>query len=797
MLITYLKIALRNMLRYKSFSLINIIGLSIGLTAFIAISLYVVDEFSYDQFHEKKDRIYRGITNVNYDGETSKWGKLSNRVATTAMKEIPEVEKASRYFHHNFGDIAFISVGKEHFSEKALYFADPELLDIVTIPIVKGVKNNQLLSKPGTVIISETIARKYFGKQDPIGQTITVDDEITLEVNGVYQDMPSNSFLQAELIASFSSNWFGKDRNQSWGNASFDTFFLLHPGVSQKTANDKISEMLKRNITEDKRWYTIELQPLTDIRLHSGDLKGNDGREYGDYMQVKILIALACIILLIAAVNYMNLTTAQSQRRNKEVGITKTLGATFFQLTRRFYMEASLFILIAMLISVSAFGLLLPAFNELSGKNISMSFAQSVWFWVGFATVWFVLTFLAGIYPALYLSSFSPKTVLQKSNASGGQLFVRKSLVVFQFSVSIILIICSVVFYQQMNFIRNKNLGYQPEQVVAVMTTAVKPEATQTIKTAYESLNDVVAVARSQSYPGLSASGRSISRPGSNSSGTNFQTVRASHEILNTLGIKLLAGKSLPENKDPKDTVTQLVINKATADYLGVKPEDIVNTMVEVQGFDGLCEVVGVMDDFHFSSLHQRIGAMCFHNNPRTEGYNYLLVKVKTNNLVDLLQQLNSIYSDNVAASFEYTFLDQQMDNLYKREYNLSQVVLLFAGLAILVACLGLYALTAFTAEQRTKEIGIRKVMGASVVNLVGLLSKDFMMLVLLAFVIGIPAGYYVMTKWLEGFAYKTDITFVAFVISGVIALLIAGITVSFESFRAAKENPIKNLRSE
>ncbi len=797
MLITYLKIALRNMLRYKSFSLINIVGLSIGLTAFIAISLYVVDEFSYDQYHEKKDRVYRGIITASFDGETSKWGGLPNLVATTAMKEIPEVEKASRYFHHNFGDIAFISVGTQNFTEKALYFADPELLDIVTIPIIKGAKKSQLLSKPGTVIISESIARKYFDQEDPIGQTLSVDDEMTLEVTGVYQDMPSNSFLQAELIASFSSNWFGKDRNQSWGNASFDTFFLLHPGVSQKAADEKISEMLKRNIAEDRRWYTIELQPITDIRLHSGDMKGSDNREYGDYMQVKILMALACIILFIAAVNYMNLTTAQSQRRNKEVGITKTLGATFFQLTRRFYLEASLFVLIAMLISLSAFGFLLPAFNELSGKNISMSFAQSGWFWIGFATVWIVLTFLAGIYPALYLSSFSPKTVLQKSNTSGGQLMVRKSLVVFQFAISIVLIICSVVFYQQMNFIRNKNLGYQPEQVIAVMTTAVKAEATQTIKTAYESLSDVVSVARSQSYPGLGASGRSISKPGSTSSGANFQTVRASHEILNTLGIKLLAGKPLPENKNPRDTVTQIIINKATADYLGVKPEDIVNTMVEVQGFDGLSEIVGVTEDFHFSSLHQRIGPMCFHNNPQSESYDYLLVKVKTGNIVGLLQQLNSIYSDNVAASFEYTFLDQQMDNLYKREYNMSQVVLLFAGLAILVACLGLYALTAFTAEQRTKEIGIRKVMGASVANLVGLLSKDFMMLVLLAFIIGIPAGYYVMTKWLEGFAYKTEITFVVFAISGIIALLIAGFTVSFESLRAARENPTKNLRSE
>ncbi len=797
MLINFLKLSVRNMLRYKSFSTINILGLSIGLTAFLAISLYVVDELSYDQFHLKKKRIYRGVITADFNGEVFKWGGVPNLVAPTAMKEIPEVEKAARYFHHNFGDIAFITAGTENFSEKSLYFADPELLEIFTITITKGERKDELLSRPGTVIISEATASRYFDNTDPIGQVITVDGSLSLEVTGVYENIPVNSFLQPNLIASFSSNWFGQDKNQSWSNASFDTFFLLHEDVSQQAADKKITDMVQRNVPEDHRWYTLSLQPLTDIHLHSGDMKANDNRSYGDYKQIKILIALGSIILLIAAVNYMNLSTAQSQRRIKEVGINKTLGATFSQISRRFYFEAAVFVFIALLISLAAFGFIYPLFNELSGKNITMSFVQSGWFSIGFITVWLLLTMLAGLYPALYLSSFSPKIALQKTSASGGQLLVRKGLVVFQFSISIILIISSLVFYQQMEFIRTKKLGYEPEQVVAVMTTAANRENIMSIKSAYEGLSDVVSVGRSQSYPGMGASGRNILRAGESGTGSSLKTVRATHEVLDLLGIKLLAGQSLPEKKDPTDTITQVIINQATANYLGVLPEDLINTTVNIQGFNGPSEVVGVMEDFHFASLHQSITPFCFHNNAHSEPYNYLLVKVNSGNLPSTMKQLENIYKKNVTAAFEYTFLDLQMDTLYRTEQNLSQVVMLFAGLAILVACLGLYALAAFTAEQRTREIGVRKVMGATVTHVVTLLSRDFLILVFIAFLIGIPCGYFVMTNWLEGFAYRTDITFKVFLLSGLLALLIAGITVSFESFKAALTNPAESLRNE
>ena len=798
MLKNYLKIAVRNVLRYKSFSLINITGLVIGLTTFLAISLYVVDEFSFDQFHVHKNRIYRAVIQAEFDGQVNKWGGAPNLLAPTAMKEIPEVEKAARYFHHNFGDLSFIATEKDKYSETNLFYADPEIFEIFTIHLIKG-HPKKVLERPKTVILSQSIATHYFGDQDPIGQVITIDNTLSLEVTGVYQDFPQNSFLQARLIASFASNWFGQDKNQSWGNASFDTFFLLKEEHTKETLDQKIEEMLQRKIAADNRWYKITAQPLLDIRLHSSEMNSSfDRRNYGDASQVKILMALALIVILIASINYMNLTTAQSQRRNKEVGIAKTLGATYRELNRKFYFEASLFVIISMGISLILFTLFLPLFNQLSGKSISIDFVSQYWFWVSFLSVWIVLTIVSGFYPALYLSSFSPKSALQRTPASGGQAFIRKGLVVFQFSVSTILIICTVVFFQQMSFIRDKKLGYQPNQVVAVMTTGAKDERQElALKTAFESLSGVQSAARTQSYPGIGTSMRNIVRDGEDNEGIPLLTSRATSEVLETLDIRLLAGNTLPLVKDPKDTVTHVLINLTTAEYLGLTPEEAIGQRVQIQGFDGVSEVVGVTEDFHFASLHQKIGAFCFHNNPRTESYNYLLVKLDAQNLTEAMKELQATYQNIIPAAFEYTFLDQHLQALYETEAHMAQIVMLFAGLAIFVACLGLYALAAFTAEQRTKEIGIRKVMGASLTHLVNLLSRDFLILVVIAFVIGIPVGYYLMTEWLQSFAYRTELTVSVFALAGIVSLAIAWITVSMESFRAAKANPTNSLRSE
>lgn len=348
-----------------------------------------------------------------------------------------------------------------------------------------------------------------------------------------------------------------------------------------------------------------------------------------------------------------------------------------------------------------------------------------------------------------------------------------------------------------MNFIRDKKLGYEPEQVVAIMVSGAKDEnQIISLKNAYESQSNVVAVSQSQSYPGIGSSMRSISRKGDTGEGIALRTTASTSETLDVLGIRLLAGKSLPSNKDPKDTTVQVVLNKSAVDYLQVSPEEAIGTKVDIQGFQYPAEVVGVTEDFHTTSIHQKIGASCFHN-ATTESFSYLLVKLTSQDISSTIQQLQNIFQKNIPTAFEYTFLDQHMASLYQSEQTLSNTILLFASLAIFVACLGLYALAAFTAEQRTKEIGIRKVMGASVPHLVTMLSKEFMLLILIAFVIGIPSGYYMMDYWLESFAYRTEMSWLIFALAGAISMVIAWFTVSFESFKAANNNPVKSLRSE
>lgn len=796
MLQIYLKSVWRGLLRDKTYAVINIGGLSVGVIAFTAIALYVIDEFSYDRFHPDYGRIYRTIINASFDGQTQRWGSVPNIVAPTAAREIPEIEKAARLFHHNFGDISFVSTSSERFAEKLLFYADPAILEIFRFDFIQG-NPATALSKPNQVIISASTAKKYFGDLSPLGQSITVDNRNTFEITGVYKNFPVNSFFKCQLIASFSSNHFGKEENQNWGNASFDTFFRLSASTSAQVVEERIQAMTERYVPADERWFTLSLQPLTDMRLYSGDLTAAiDRREYGDIGQVKILIALAAIILIIAAINYMNLATAQSQRRHKDVGISKTLGATAAQLKNRFIFEAALFVLVAMVISSFVVVATLPAFNQLTGKNITTDFLTNAWFWLAFVTLWLILSLLSGLYPALYLASFNPKAALQKTAKSGSQAWVRKSLVVVQFGASVVLIICALFFLQQMDYMRNKKLGYQPEQVVAVMTSAAKDQSqVETLKASFEALADVKSVCRSQSYPGIGTSGYTLSAEGQSGQGASILTTRASAEVLDVLNIKLLAGSTLPLHKDADDTTTQIVINKSAADYLQLSPEEAIGRRAVI--FNGRpSEIVGVTEDFHFASLHQQIGPYCFNNNTDNR-FIYLLVKLNTQNLTAALRQLGETYQAVVPSAFEYAFLDEQMAKLYRNEERLSTVVLLAASIAVILACMGLYALTAYTVEQRVKEIGIRKVLGASVPGLLALLSRDFLRLVMIGFVVGIPAAYYLMTDWLSAYAYRIEMNVMVFVAAAFITMLIAAITISAQAIRTATANPVNALRVE
>jgi len=441
-------------------------------------------------------------------------------------------------------------------------------------------------------------------------------------------------------------------------------------------------------------------------------------------------------------------------------------------------------------------GTSLPLFNAVTGKSISVAFLSHAWFWSAFFTAWIVLSLLAGFYPAIYLSSFSPKRVLKSVPESGGGLTLRKGLVVLQFSASIILIISTLVLYQQLGYMRNQKLGYEPEQVVAVRTTgADSREQIASVKAAIEQLPDVNLTSRSQAYPGSSASGRSIPPLSGEGEGMSIRTVRADNKVVEALGIKYLAGTGLPEVKAAEDTTIQVVVNRAITDFLGLNPEEAVKRVVQVHGF-GRVEIVGVVENFHYASLKESIGGYCFHN-AKTEGLNYLLVNVKTTHLVETMSKLEETYKSIVPSAFEYTFLEQRLKTLYRSEEQLAEIIFIFAGLAIFVACLGLYALAAYATERRTREIGIRKTMGASVSQLTTLLSKEFLVLVIISFVIAVPLGYYAMYQWLLTFAYRIDLGVLVFAIAGVTAFLIAWVTVGIESVKAALANPVDSLRSE
>ena len=761
--------------------------------------LYVKDELLFDQYHAKADQIHRVNLTVTFDGQSMKWANAPNVVGPTMKAEIPGVEQQVRLLHHNFGQTAFVSSDNRKFAEKKFYWADSTLFNVFDIPLLRG-NVQTALSAPKKVLLSESTATRYFGTDNPVGKVIVIDNKDTLEVTGVYQNFPGASTIDADMIGSFATvRWASNPTNQSWSNASFETYLLLSTQANISRMEKQMLAMVNKHVPKADQFYTLWLQPLTDIHLYSSDITNANTTRVGDFRQVKIMLMLALVVLLIACINYMNLATARAQIRFKEVGLTKTVGATKQHLIGRFYLETGIMVSLALVASIALVALGIPLVNQLTDKQLSFWNVFSPEVGIGLLGIGVLITLLAGAYPAFYLSSFSPKQLLNTTfrSQSGAGLF-RRSLVVVQFIASVVLIISTLVFYQQLQFIQNQKLGYEPTQVLAITTAGARnPEQIEALMNDYRSLSNVEEVCRAQVYPGFGGSGRTLSRPDSPKEGTAIRTNRVTPEFINVLGLKLLAGKTIPAFKDSKDTTVQVVLNKKAVDYLGYTPEQAIGKKAyDVFGWDR-AEIVGVVDDFHFESFHQPIGAYAFHN-ADTEGRPYLLVKMRTANLSQTMRQLEDVFRKDLAESaFEYTFLNDFLNTLYQSEQRTATVVLTFSALAILIACLGLFGLAAYTAEQRTKEIGVRKVLGASVPSLIGLLSKDFLKLVLVAIVIASPIAWYAMNQWLQGFAYKITIEWWVFALAGLLAVGIALFTVSFQSIKAALMNPVKSLKTE
>ncbi len=800
MLKNYIKILFRNFLKNKSTSLINTVGLAIGLASCLMIGLYVADELSFDGYHEKKDRIYQVYVAASDANEVFRWNAVPNILAPYAQKDIPEIEKAGRIFHHNFSGQAFVSTDQVKSMEEEFTWADQEILDILTFTFVQGSKETAL-SETNTVIISEAAAKKYFGdKPNVLGEVLVIDNEsdYQLKVTGVFKNPPRNSRFQSPVIGSFVTHYFSEQERLNWGNASFETYFLLHEKTDATVIDSKLEELIISNIPEeDNRWFSLHIKPLSDLHLYMGDVQDSVSKAGGDISQVKIVMILGLIVLLIAVVNYVNLSTAQSQKRFKEVGVSKTLGASRGQLIRQFFLETSFYVFVAIFIAIQITLLFLPAFNNITQKGIDEHIFVSPSFIAIVFIGWILISFLAGLYPALFLSRFSPKQVLKVSTSgASSQGLLRKGLVVTQFSLSTLLIIGTIVLYQQLNFIRNKNLGFKPEQVVAILTTGAESSSqVNTLKKELVKIPGITTAARSQAYPGTNGSGRSLKQSEDSPSSLSVQTVRAGAEIIDALGINLLAGKTLPEEKAPSDTTVQIVLNETAINYLGFTPEEAIGQRV-INLFQYPTEIVGVVEDFHSRSLHEEIGAYCFHN-ANSEGFNFLLVKMSTQDIPATLSEIEKTFHKIIPTDFQFSFVDDRLETLYYQDRQLANVVMIFSSLAIFIACLGLYALAAFMTEQRTKEIGIRKALGASVAQVMQMLSKDFIKLVLISFVIAAPVGYYVLSMWLEKFAYHIDISIMVFVLAGVVSTFIAVLTIAYESIKAARANPVDSLKGE
>jgi putative ABC transport system permease protein len=795
MIKNYFKIAWRSLQTNKLFSILNISGLAIGLAVSILLFLFVVNEFGYDKMYAQRSNIYRVLLHTGISGQQQVKCASPAAVAPALTANIPEVKYAARMLKHGFGATAFVIAADKNFAEKKLYWCDQELFSIFNIPFIYG-SSTVALTRPNTVVLSKTIAEKYFtNAQNAIGKRIAVDNNMALEVTGVYKDFPDNSTLDCDMMANFQSSGFYEDA--SWGNPSFETYCLLNETAVIASVEKKIQQEIDKNVEKADRFYTLSLQPFNKVHLYSADYLSSYTSRIGNISVVNNLLLLTGLILLIACINYMNLSTARSQKRAKETGINKTLGATRKQMIFRFYTETAVITFIAIVSGLLLAVAIIPLFNNITGKNLSTTALLQSTFLLGILSIWIITTFVSGLYPALYLSRFSPKLAMQQSFYKGSSSsYVRKGLVILQFTSSVILIIGVLVIYFQLQFIRNKNLGYQPDNVLAISTAGIqKKQDVNTLINEFKTLPNVLSICRVQGFPGKRVSGKTLYKQKGDKEGVDIQSNKVENGIVDVLQLKLLAGTSLPKDKNEHDSLYEIVLNKTAVDYLGYKPDEAIGKKATIDNLTST--IVGVVSDFNFTSLHRSVTPYAF-TNGTMEPNRYILIRFTTTNLLQTMQRFETNFKNVITYSeFDYIFLDKYLETLYASEKQAADISIVFSILAVFVASLGLFGLAAFTAEQRTKEVGIRKVLGASVLYITSLLTRDFIKLVIVSIIIAMPVGWWVMHKWLQSYAYRIDLSWWLFAAAGIIAILIALMTVSFQAIKAAVANPVKSLKSE
>ncbi len=786
MIKNYLKVAWRNLVRNKSFSLLNIFGLSIGLTVTALILLWVNYEMGFNQFHEKKDRIYQVYNKYPVDGEIWTWNSTPKVMASAIKSDYPEVEEISRYFYNN---TFLFSQGDKNLKSTGT-IVDPSFLKIFSFPLVEG-NIETVLDDVNALVVTETFAKKMFGGAPAIGQIVKMDNTDTFKVTGVLKDLPSNTEFNFEYLLPWA---YAKQRgwdDEYWGNNSIATYVLLQEGTNYQAFSEKI-KTLRRAHDKDAPDMVTYLYPYTRSHLYS---EFENGVEVGGLIDtIRLFTIIAIIVLVIACINFMNLSTARSEKRAKEVGVRKVVGARKKALVWQFLGESILISLLAAIVALVVVVLVLPSFSELINTELHIDWSNP-WFWVAILAIILFTGVLAGSYPALYLSAFKPSAVLKGTfNKINTLITPRKVLVVIQFSIAIVLITATIVVKQQISNVQNRKLGYNKDQLIYVNMEGAIESNYGSIKT--ELLDTGIAASVSKTNSPISESWSNswgFEWPGKSlENKTLVHRMVADDAIIKTMGLRLKEGRDFDLRKYPTDS-TAAILNESAVKLMGF--ENPLGQTVKDDGMDW--HIVGVVEDFVFNSPFQKIEPMVI------EGAKawFTMIHIKfnpENTLANNLASTEEVFKKyNPNYPFKYEFVDENYARKFTSEQRIEKLASLFTLLTILISCLGLFGLASYMAQNRIKEIGVRKVLGASVSGITTLLSKDFLKLVGISLLIAIPISWYAMNQWLQDFAYRIELSWWVFGLAGSLALAIAFVSVSYQAIRAAKSNPAKSLRTE
>ncbi|GHN00990.1 ABC transporter permease [Cytophagales bacterium WSM2-2] len=803
-------IASRFLFNHREYSLINIGGLAVSLVAVFFISLYLFDELSFDRNHANADRIYRVIEHQkNNKGEETDMAGVAFLTAQI-RNDIPAVGQTVKMTVLGRANISNSENANVFYED--MNFADQGLLNIFDFPLIEGQRENAL-SKPYTVLLTKSSAIRIFGTEKAVGKVLLSDrSNQPYTITGVLEDFPSNSHLQMNIIFSMASNasqeWYKRSETSDWSSNYFSTYYLLKSDADANSVSTTLTSLAKKNRAEKASPFYFWLQPLKDIHFHSASIRGGFSARSGEITYVYIFGAVGLFILLIALVNYVNLSTSLSINRGKEIGVKKVAGAYRSQLIFQFIAESNLVVFIAVILALGICNALLPAFNTFSGKTISMSTLVTPSTAIFLTAFTFFTGLLAGSYPAFYLSRMKPVEAIKGySKMKYGSAWMRRGLVVFQFFLSIALIIATLTARQQIEYVNNKNLGFNQDQLIIldINSRAVR-RGFETIKTELSKLPSTKSVTVSSRVPGEWKNLARVKAVTANEpTGLNCYFIGADQDFLRTFEISLLKGRNFRE-AFPADS-SAILINETAASLLGIRePGDAmtipsVNMAVSDEALDQpfKVNVIGIVKDFHFQSLHQKIAPMiiAYQNNP-VQAIDYFTVRSTVKDLSMNLEAMQAIfYKVDNKHLLEYNFLDQRLANFYENDQKRSRLFVCAAAVAIALACLGLFSLASFNTAQRTKEIGIRKVLGASVSQVSLMLSKEYLRLVSFGFLFAIPVSYFALSSWLNSFAYHIEIGSVIILLAGIISISIALITVGYKSMQAALANPVKSLRSE